>query len=186
MSDNNRQYKTHIIMRRPYLLDLPKVAPLPEGYRLRTFQRDDALAPLATTLSAAFGVPWDIDRVHNKLTEAPDVKAIYIVDWQGRPVATASSRCLPDRFPGAGIVHWVGTQPHHAHRGLSSVLITRLFEDFLQRGYTEAVLETDDFRIPAIRLYLKFGFTPVYEVDGEDHRCRWSAIFQTLFSSNRP
>lgn len=182
MADISRQYKTHIIMRRPHLLDLPKVAPLPKGYMLRTFQSPDDLAPLAATLSAAFGVPWDIDRIRNKLTEAPDVKAIYVVAWQGGPVATASSRFLPDRFPGAGVVHWVGTHPDHIRRGLSSVLMTRLFQDFLEREYTEAVLETDDFRIPAIQLYLKFGFTPVCDAHGENHRDRWSVIFQTLFS----
>ena len=42
------------------------------------------------------------------------------------------------------------------------------------------MLQTDDFRLPAIRMYLKLGFTPVYEVEGEDHRARWSAVFERL------
>ena len=46
----------------------------------------------------------------------------------------------------------------------------------LERGYPAAVLETDDFRIPAIRSYMKLGFVPVYDVRGEDHRARWSKV----------
>jgi mycothiol synthase len=182
MTDNEQRNNTQILMWRPHLLGLPKVAPLPEGYVLRTLNSEDDLNHLASTLTAAFNVPWDVERVRGKLTEAPDVKAVYGVTWKGIPVATASSRWLPERFSESGYVHWVGTHPHHARRGLSSVLMSRLLCDFLDRGYKDAVLETDDFRIPAVGLYLEFGFIPVYDVNGEDHSYRWSAIFQTMFS----
>jgi len=49
------------------------------------------------------------------------------------------------------------------------------------RGDTDAMLETDDARIPAIRSYLALGFTPVYAPDddqGLDHRHRWSAVLR--------
>ncbi|MDP9350535.1 MAG: hypothetical protein M3P51_03195 [Chloroflexota bacterium] len=59
-----------------------------------------------------------------------------------------------------------------------SLLLIRLLGEFPERGCKDAVLETEGFRIPAIRTYLRFSFTPVYEVGGEDHRERWSAIFQ--------
>ena len=172
---------TSIVMRRPHLRDLPRVAPLPEGYALRLARGDEDLAPLAATLSAAFADPWDADRVRAKLTATPDVQAVYMVTWRGLPVATASSRWLPDRFPDAGYVHWVGTHPDHSRRGLAAALLARLLRDFAERGRASAVLETHDFRAAALRAYLKFGFTPEYDVAGEDHRPRWSAIFQTLF-----
>jgi mycothiol synthase len=172
---------THLVMRRPHLFQLPNITSLPEGYVLRTFNGEDDLKSLALTLSAAFGFLWDAERVRSKLTEAPDVKAVYLVTWQGRPVATASSRYVPDLFPKAGYVHWVGTHPDHARKGLASALVAQLLRDFLDRGYKEAVLETDDFRIPAIVTYLKFGFLPIYDVNEEDHRARWSVVFQTMF-----
>lgn len=107
------------------------------------------------------------------------------MEWQGRPVATASSHWLPDRFPGAGVVHWVGTRPDHARLGLGSALLRRLLHDFDERGYPAAVLQTDTFRLPAIRAYLRFGFLPVYRVDGGDHQDRWSAVFQALFDGRQ-
>jgi mycothiol synthase len=172
---------THIMMRRPHLFNIPEIPPLPEGYILRAFKDESNLASLASTLSAAFNEPWSEERVRHKLTEASDVKAVYTVTWKGKIVATASSRWLLERFPVSGYVHWVGTHPDHTRRGLSSALMAQLLYDFIDRGYKDAVLETDDFRIPAIRTYLKFGFIPVYELSGEDHRYRWSAIFQVIF-----
>lgn len=98
-------------------------------------------------------------------------------------MATASSRWLPHLYPGSGYVHWVGTHPDHTRRGLAMALMARLLQDFRERGYRDAVLETDDFRIPALKTYLRCGFLPVYIVKGEDHRSRWAAIFQTIFGS---
>lgn len=167
-------------MCRPHLVDLPTVHSLPDGYLLRLFRDDGDLAALAATLSAAFDDPWDIARVRSALTDAPDVKAIYVVAWQGLPIATASSRHVLDRFPESGYVHWVGTHPAHMRKGIATVLLGRLLQDFVGRGYRDAVLETDDFRIAAIKSYLKFGFIPVDDVMGEDHRRRWSFVFQTI------
>lgn len=170
-----------LLLRRPHLIDIPHAAPLPEGYALRSSTGDRDLADLATILSAAFADPWDEERVRRDLTEAPDVQAVYVATWQGRAVATASSRWLPERFPSSGYVHWVGTHPEHLRRGLASALLVRLLQDFAGRGREDAVLETEDFRLPALRTYLKFGFTPVYEVGGEDHRGRWSSVFRGIF-----
>ena len=167
-------------MRRPHLRDAPAVPPPPPGYELRTFGGETDLEPLAATLTAAFGEPWGVEAVRRVLTESPDVRAVYVAAHGGRPVATASSRYLPERFGGSGIVHWVGTHPEHAGRGLGLALVARVLDDFAERGYPDAVLQTDDFRLPAIRMYLKLGFTPVYEVEGEDHRARWSAVFERL------
>ena len=167
-------------MCRPHLADLPTVQPLPDGYLLRLCQDEDDWAALAATLAAAFEDPWDLARVRSELTGASDVNAIYIVSWQGKPIATASSRNFLDRFPGSGYVHWMGTHPSHMRKGMAAALLARLLQDFVERGYRNAILETDDFRIAAIKSYLKFGFIPVYDVMGEDHRRRWSHIFQRL------
>ncbi len=67
--------------------------------------------------------------------------------------------------------------------GLASLLLIRLLGEFAERGCKDAVLETEDFHIPAIHTYLRLGFTPVYEVGDEDHRERWSAIFQHVLAA---
>lgn len=174
------QQQSHILMYRPHLLNIPAVRPLPDGYVLRAFKEDDNIASLATTLTLSFEDPWSVERVRTDLTEAPDVHAVYVVTWQDTIIATTSSRGY-ERFPRSGYVHWVGTHPEHRGKGLAPALLARVLQDFVERDYPDAILETDDFRIPAIKTYLKFGFLPVYDVAGEDHRKRWAEILQKLF-----
>lgn len=165
-----------LIMHRPNLDNLPAAPTLPDGYALRLYDDADDMPSLAATLTDAFGEFWDDARVARQLTAAPDVLAVYVVAHGGRVVGTTSSRYLPARFPATGYVHWVGVASEHSRRGLGLALMARVLRDFHERGYQAAVLETDDFRIPAIRTYLKCGFLPVYDVAGEDHRARWSRV----------
>ena len=171
-----------LLMRRPHLRDLPSAEPLAPGYHLREYGGPADLPGLLTTLAEAFAEPWDAARAARELTAAPTVKAIYVVTADGAVIGTASSRLLPEHFPGSGYVHWIGVAGAHRRRGVAAALLARVLDDFRERGCGAAVLETDDFRLPAIRAYLRCGFLPVYDVAGEDHRDRWSAIAQRLFS----
>jgi len=45
---------------------------------------------------------------------------------------------------------------------------------FRDHGFAESLLNTDDFRLPAIAMYLSLGFQPEHRE--EAHRARWSAI----------
>lgn len=169
----------NIRMRRPTLTDLPAVPKLPGGYELHSFSNQHE--ELASTLTRAFDELWDIARVKKELTEAPDVHAVYIVTYQGEIVSTASSQLRAKHTTTSGYVHWVGTLPEHRGKGLAYVLVARVLQDFIERGYTGAYLETQSFRHAAIKTYMKLGFTPEYEVNGQNQQAIWSKIFQTMF-----
>jgi mycothiol synthase len=172
-------------MIRPHLTDEPNFPPLPAGYAIRLADGDQDERDLSHVLTTSFEEEWPVERVRSSLTAAPDVLAVYVVTWNDRPVATASSRYDPEKFPGMGYVHWVGGLPEHAGHGLGSALMARLLQDFRERGYGSSILETDDFRLPAIKVYLRHGFLPVYDVKGEDLRPRWTAIFQSILATRR-
>jgi mycothiol synthase len=167
--------KAQLVMLRPHLDDLPEAPPLPRGYLLRTYQDSD-MPSLVATLADSFHEYWDDARVALELTAAPDVQTVYVVVHDDRAVGTASSRFVPERYPDAGYIHWVGVASEHLRRGLASALLICVLHEFRERGYPTVVLETDDFRIPAIRSYLKLGFIPIYDVRTEDHRARWSNV----------
>ena len=173
-----------LVMRRPHLDDLQDSAPLPDGYVLRPYAAGDQ-ASLIATLAESFHEFWDEARLARELTASPDVHTVYVVAHGDRVVGTAASRYVPARFPAAGYVHWVGVASAHLRRGLAAALLGRVLAEFRQRGYPQAVLETDDFRIPAIRAYLKFGFLPEYDVRGEDHRPRWSRVMAGVVAPPR-
>lgn len=171
---------TFIAMLRPHLLDLPAVPPLADGYALRRAHGPADDEALAILLTAAFATAWEPENVRTRLTAAPSVRTTYVITWEGQLVATASYRYREEDFPNAGVMHWVGTHPDHRGRGLASALLIQLLHDFAAWGDHAAALETQDFRLPAIRTYLRFGFLPIYEFKGEDQRPIWATIFPLL------
>src|SRR5579871_6146957 len=164
---------SQLVMRRPHLEGLPSLVS-PAGYDLRAYRPGDEEA-LAAALSAAFAEdPWDVDTVLARLIDAPDVVETFVVAHGGSPVATASARLAPERFPGSGYLHWVGCDPAHQGRGLGTLVALRTLHCFRELGCRDSVLETDDFRLPAIKSYLNLGYRP--EPLGASHEERWRLV----------
>src|SRR5207244_622818 len=104
--------------------------------------------------------------------------AVYVIACQGAPVATASARLLPAVYPGSGYLHWVATDPGHRGRKLGWIVSLRVLYHFRDLGLKDAILETDDFRLPAIKTYLEQGFVPEYTDDS--HPERWKRVMEQL------
>jgi mycothiol synthase len=169
----------NIFMYRPHLQGI-LVPALPIGYSLEQLTSADDAAELGSLLTQAFDEPWDAERANKELLQASDVHAVYVVRFQDKIVATASSQLRAHRSPTSGYVHWVGTHPDFRGQGLAYALVARVLEDCIARGYKDAYLETQHYRLPAIKTYLRLGFIPVYKMDERDFQVVWSGIFQNL------
>jgi ribosomal protein S18 acetylase RimI-like enzyme len=169
---------SHLMMRRPDLENLPAVPELPEGYLLRPYRETD-LDSLATLLQEAFDDPqWTPERVRETLAESPEVKAVFVIEFGGAIVATASARVLPDLFPGSGYLHWVAVSPAHRGKHLGYAITLAVLHEFARLGCKDAVLETQDGRLAAIQIYRSVGFVP--EHIHETHPERWGKIAELL------
>lgn len=166
-----------VVMQRPHLNDVPDLLSLEEGYSLRQLASQDEEG-LASLLSLAFEEAWDVQRVQAQLTQANDVKASYGIFYHNELVATGSSQYLPERATKGGFLHWIATHPEHRRKGLAASLIKRLFEDFKERDYETAWLNTQTYRTAAIKAYLSLGFLPVYT--HKEAQLIWSTFFQNL------
>jgi predicted dehydrogenase/ribosomal protein S18 acetylase RimI-like enzyme len=171
-----------LVMRAPASLPLPEV-PVPSGYAVRRAGLED-LAAVARCMALGFG-DWDAERVRRELLQAPDVQATFLAveTASGLVVACASHREVPDRFPGATYLHYVAADPAHSGRRLGALVSAAVLAFGRAEGHRDAVLETDDHRLPAIATYLGLGFAPEYRDPG--HPARWAAIFRHLASSRR-
>lgn len=148
---------------------------------LRPANPDDA-EPLAALMRAAYREGWDVARVRRELLDADDVPVTWVVD-DGGIIATASERYLPERYPGAGYLHYVAASPARAGHGQGRLVTEQVLSQVLARGLNRCVLETDTFRIPALVTYLRLGFVPEYRTDAE--RLGWSAVFPLLLVPRR-
>lgn len=164
-----------LFMRRPNLDDLPALPAPPPDHELRTAGPDDADG-IAAVMASAFDPGWTADKVRRELLDAPDVRDTFVVTAHGAPVATASARLLPKLHPGSGYVHWVATHAAHRGAGFGRVVTLATLRRFRELGCRDAVLETDPFRLPAIRLYLGLGFRP--EPVAPEHESAWRGILE--------
>lgn len=171
-----------LVMRRADLHDLPPID-LPAGYELRTYQPDDEIAWCEIMNHGLSGGPdklWTVERCRERLIERPQfsVDALYFVTVDDRPVASACAWREPvDDFE-TGYVHMVCALPEHRGKGLGYIVTLATLRHFAERGFRSAVLNTDDFRLAAIRTYLNLGFVPTY--DHPSHAGRWVDIYRQI------
>lgn len=168
-----------LLMRRPHLEDLAQPA-VPPGYELRHFRSGDEggwnrLMDIAFERTAG-----QSDFAREMAADAPyrAERVRLIFDRTGTVVATAS--CWQSaRYPAHSMVlHWVATEPSHGGRGLGTAVSLDALHQGVREHQQRAFLQTDDFRIPAIRTYLRLGFEPVLTDDS--HAPRWHSILSAL------
>lgn len=95
----------------------------------------------------------------------------------GEAAATVTVIC--DMEKKEGYIHMVACKPAFRGRGLGHLLNDLALCDLKTRGMQSAWLTTDDWRIPAIRTYLKAGFRPDTHSQ-PDFADRWQNILAVI------
>ena len=170
---------------------LPDV-PLPAGYVIRACRPEDT-ASWACTLRAGGFESWGEKQVLKFLESPERRKGSRVVEWDGRIVAATFATRISNRTPMTdvgdfdpleeGALDYVVTHPEHRGRGLGRATCTEVSRFLVARGYKTVSLGTDDWRLPAIHVYLSMGFRPV--MNRNDMSARWAAIYKKLKESGR-
>ena len=166
-------------MVRPSLKDLPVLA-LPADYGMRTYCKGDEVH-WARIISDSFGGrERTAEDTENEITNrdvfVPD--GLYFATYRGTPVGTACAWRQSVDEKDVGYVHMVGVVAEHTGHKLGKWVSLAVLYYFRDNGFKCSMLDTDDFRISAIKTYLNLGFVPVYVEDGQIER--WSDIFEKL------
>jgi mycothiol synthase len=163
----------------PRLLPGVPVPKLPRGYLLRQYSPEDEKDYLDLMAKAGFKnwtgetmKPW-LDRV------IPE--GFFVIEHKPtkKLVATAMATHHPKpEMPSGGGLGWVAGDPEHSGHGLGQAICSAAVKRFAKAGYRNVYLLTDDFRLPAIKVYLKLGFKPyIYSPDME---ARWQKVCSEL------
>ena len=78
-----------------------------------------------------------------------------------------------------GRLDFVVTHPDHRKKGLGKNICIAVINHFIEKKYEKVILQTEDWRIPAIAVYLKLGFKPVFT--SKELEKRWNEIINTYF-----
>ncbi|NUN93177.1 MAG: GNAT family N-acetyltransferase [Verrucomicrobiae bacterium] len=170
-----------VMMRRASVEGLPRHS-LRDGFRIRGYRTGDEAVWLAVQRSAERFLPItdDLFRKEFGIDEGRLQKCmLFLEDPEGRPIGTATAWHLPDRdAPDCGRVHWIAIAEGAQGAGLGKALMSAVCERLRAQGFRKLVLGTHVTRIPAINLYLAFGFLP--EIRHADDLAEWRKLLPHL------
>ncbi len=156
----------------------PKAPSPPDGYTLRTFADTDTARYLELMRLAGFE-GWGPETVQDTMKRILPDGFFVIQHVSGVLVATAMATHAPAPLhPSGGELGWVAGHPEHSGRGLGAIVCAAVVRRYRAAGYRRIFLRTDDFRLPAIKVYLKLGFVPF--LFAPDMRERWQAVCAKL------
>jgi len=150
-------------------LGRPPDGSLPEGYTLRTFRPGDAAEHIRLMHSAGF-VSWNEEQLAGAMDKCLP-NGFFVVEHNtsgpfdrlraGRLVATAMAHHQPlPHHPCGGELGWVAGDHEHKGKGLGYAVCAAATRRLIEIGYRNIYLRTDDFRLAAIKVYLKLGYVP--------------------------
>jgi len=160
-------------------LSSPPDVKIPSGYELRTLRDGEEDAYVALLHGAGF-MNW----TRTMLAEWQQrvlPGGLFVIEHtpSHRLVATAMATRNPtEQHPHGGELGWVAADPAHSGNRLGEAVSAAVVAHYLRMGYRRIYLKTDDFRLPAIRIYLRLGFEPLE--DDESMPGRWRVIRETL------
>ncbi len=131
-------------------------------------------------IESAFGKHYKFDF----LIKAGDYKPEHVLYLavNGKPIATTTAVESPT-YAGEGWYRMVGVHADAKGRGAGKKIALAALYALRERGYTSAMLSTDDARIPALSLYLSLGFEPY--MCHESHEERWKKVFEEIEKNKR-
>ncbi len=154
---------------------LPDVV-LSAGYVLRGYQPGDEQGWVDLLQLGEFSI-WDVKRFKSYALEPERTEGSRVV-CMGRKIVAATFASQHDHAARVASIDYVISHPEHRGKRLGRAVCTAVLRYLADRGYESVVLFTDDWRLPAIGLYLSLGFVP--RLTREDMPSRWEAVMKQL------
>ena len=155
---------------------MPSVPDPTPGYQLRHATLEDRHS-YAQTFATAFDDPSPFgDLMKHTL---PD--GFFVVEHLPTGTVVAASTAAvykKSQHPDGHSLQWVVAHSDHRGTGAGQATIAAASQVLVDHAPNYSYLSTDDFRIPAISIYLKLGWKPLLYQD--DQIGRWVRIFGIL------
>ena len=154
--------------------DIPD-ANIPEGFVLRTLKADEKIK-WEEICNQAFTWENHFESVISEKAGYVEDGVFVIADGE-KIIATGTALCTREQPDGYGYVHMIAADKNYSGKRLGYEITAAVLRRLRQDGFEKAELNTDDFRLPAIKSYCKLGFIPDLSRD-ETMRGRWEKIYE--------
>jgi mycothiol synthase len=153
----------------------PPTFSIPPEYTLRTFQPGDEEGYLHLMHLAEFSY-WTQQNVQESLLRAVP-RGLFLIVHNPTDCLVATTSAQHSSYH-QGEIGWVAGDPTHRGKKLGFAVCAAALQRLVEIGYREITLKTDDFRLPAVKIYFELGFIPCLTSD--DMNQRWQKVCQQL------
>lgn len=158
----------------------PEMPPLPSNITVRPFQPGDEEAWIGLLNRNGELGTWDQSRFDALHASAVSAGMIVACDG-GRLVAACGVHDRWYRGEPAWEIGLVARDPEYGRMGLGAAVTSASLRAAMQMEPRVIYLETDDHRLPAIKMYRRLGFSRVANTRG--YRRRWRAVEDAIAAS---
>jgi len=153
---------------------------LPDGYYMRAYQNGDGPGWCRCCIDGSLGVDEISEAFFaRKMLQDKSVNPdniYFLISPSGEIAGTVTYQYSQEE--GAGTIHMVGIQKNYLGKHLSLPMTLYAVKKILDDGNKTVKLTTDDWRLPAIKTYLRAGFKPVYHQP--DMKERWRRVMEQI------
>lgn len=157
----------------------PAEAVVADGFCLRGYRPDDEAAYMVLRERCGFEIK---NAKSDLVTALENLRAggFLLVEEIASKRLVASAMARKGYYKEYDNLSWVMTHPEYRGRSLGRLVCTSALRISLDAGAAGMTLATDDFREPALRLYLRLGWRPWLYTEEDDMRKRWIAVSERL------
>jgi mycothiol synthase len=155
---------------------VPTVSALAPGYLLRQVNLEDR-----HSYNQTFATAFDDPSPFGDLMKHTVPGGFYVVEHLPTGTVVAASTAAvykKSQHPEGHSLQWVVAHSNHRGAGAGQATVVAATQSLAEHAPEYSYLSTDDFRIPAISIYLKLGWKPL--LFQEDMSIRWTTIFKLL------
>lgn len=155
---------------------VPSVANPALGYALRQVTLDDR-----RSYDQTFATAFDDSSPFGDLMKHMLPDGFFVVEHLPTGTVVAASTAAvyeKSQHPDGHSLQWVVAHEDHRGTGAGQATIAAATQVLADRAPRYSYLSTDDFRIPAISIYLKLGWKPLLFEESQFER--WERVFKIL------
>ena len=162
-----------------YVYDtISALEPLPLRYKVRPFREGDQRGWADLLERNGQLGRWDLPRVEGELGGALLPAGQFFVECEERIVACAGVYDRQRNDLACWEIGWIASDPEQAGMRLGRHATAAAVGYALTLPKRPIYLLTDDHRVPALKTYLKVGFTP--DLSDRSYVGRWQLVFSAL------
>ena len=152
---------------------------LSKNYSLNKYSKDLDKTWIELLCMGEFDGEWNKNTFNEFISPIERQEGSKAVLENNKAIAATFASAVIYEKKETGRLDFVVTHPDHRKKGLGKNICIAVINHFIEKKYEKVILQTDDWRIPAIAVYLKLGFKPVFT--SKELEKRWNEIIITYF-----